>query len=269
MGHQRLGILPATKAWREIVSYIARGDASVEALADYVFDACDKSFSSASNDPAFREAIHLLCKIPLAAKSENLQESLRELSVDVPANPSRTDILSGFEQAIENVQRGNSKNITDLSEMAKYAGIAALNKLLSTPSPAPQLELWGEPKSGTHVILRHAATPDGFSDLAQSFFSTLGKNNIEYFVSRELPKHLGKGGFSQSIPDMILFEQNNARHNNEASLIIRNFARDWYAKANYQDKKKLSQKEVAGFASVSIEKFRKEYRMRNRPNGTA
>lgn len=269
MGHQRLGILPATKAWREIVAYIANGNVSVGALTGFVLDACDKSFEVASDDPAFKEALYLLCKIPMAAKAENLQVSLKELGIDVPSNPTRTDIVVGFDQAIEKIQHSNTKGITDLSELAKNAGAAVLNTLLAKPPPPPQLELWGEAKSGTHMILREAATPDGFCDLAQSFFATFGKNNIEYFVSRELPRHLGQSGFCQSIPDMLLFEQNNTQHNNEASMIMRTFAREWYAKANYHEKKKLSQKDVAGFASVAITKMRKEYRMRNTHNGTA
>lgn len=263
MGHQRLGILAASKAWREIVALIASGEGSVAELADQVFDACDKAFSHASKDPAFREAIHLLCKIPLAAKSDNLSAALAEIGINVPDNPSRTDIIVGFERAIEKAQRSDLKNVTDLSEMAKQAGISALNSLLGKPFSPPQLEMWGPPKEGVHLTLSQCATPDGFCDLAQTFFSNFGNNNIRYFMDRELPRHLGQDGFAKSIPDMTLFDQSVQRHNNEASVIMRFFAKEWYAKAQYQDKKKLTVKDATGFAHVAIEKMRKEYRIRN------
>ncbi len=269
MGHQRLGKLAATKAWRDIVSLIAEGDVSVDTLADAVLDACDKSFALAKDDPAFREAMFLLCKIPMAACEENLGEGLRKIGLDVPDKPERTDIIAAFEDAINNVQRNARSGLTDLGVMAKEAAIAVMNNLLTKPAPAANLELFGDPKSGTHLILKQAATPDGFCDMAQSFYATFGTHNIQYFLDRVLPLHLGKSGVCQSIPDMIMFEQNNVRHNQEASYIMRTFAREWYAKAKYQDKKELAQKDVAGFASIATEKMRKEYRMRNIGNGAA
>ena len=269
MGHQRLGRLAATKAWRDIVSLIAEGNVSVDTLADAVLDACDKSFALAKDDPAFKEAMYLLCKIPMAAKQEDLAEALQKIGLDVPKNPERTDIIAAFEHAINDVQRNAREGLTDLGVMAKEAAISVLNNLLAKPPPPANLELFGEPKSGIHLILKQTATPDGFCDMAQAFYATFGTHNIQYFLDRALPLYLGKSGVCKSIPDMILFEQSNARHNHEASYIMRTFARDWYAKANYQDKKDLTKKDVAGFASIASEKMRKEYRMRNRQNGTA
>lgn len=266
MGHQRLGKLPASKQWREIVAYLASGNGSVAELADRVFDACDKAFGIASKDPAFIAAINLLCKIPMAAKADNLKSALADLGIDVPDNPSRTDVITGFERAIEKEQRSDAKNITDLSELAKQAAISALNSLLAQPTPPPQLEFWDTPIEGVHLILKQCATPEGFADLAQEFFATLGENNVRYFIDRELPRHLGEDGFAKSIPDMILFDQNNERHNKEASMIMRFFAKEWYAKANYQNKKKLTARDIAGFAHVAAEKMRKEYRIRNADN---
>lgn len=90
MGHQRLGKLPATKEWREIIEYIISGKGTVAELANKVFNACDNAFSFASKDPAFKETIHLLCKIPIAAKSDNLISALAELGIKVPENPIPT-----------------------------------------------------------------------------------------------------------------------------------------------------------------------------------
>jgi len=263
MGHQRLGRLPASKQWREIVDYLASGDISVAELANKVADACDKSFAAATKDPAFQKALHLLCQIPLAAKHENLSEGLAKIGINVSDNPSRTDILVGFERAMEQAQRDGSKNITDLSEMAKQAGIAALNTLFQGPPPVPQMDFWKTPKGDTHRHLEAACNPEGFGDMAQNFFSTLAKDNIKYFMDREMPRHLGSGGLSHSISDMDLFDQSVERHCREASYIMRAFARDWNANAVYNQKKNLTQKDVTGFAHIAVDKMRKEFRFRN------
>ena len=263
MGHQRLGKLPASKQWQEIVKYLTSGDVSVAELANRVADACDNAFSIATKDPAFQKALNLLCQIPQAANHDNLSDGLAKIGIHVPDDPSRTDIIVGFERAIEKAQRDGSRNITDLSEMAKQSGIAALNTLLQKPAPPPQLDLWDSPKGDTHRQLDAASTPNGFGDLAQNFFSDLAKNNIKYYMDRELPRHLGQGGLSHSISDMTLFDQSVDRHCREASFIMRTFARDWNANALYNQKKTLTQKDVNGFAHVAVNKMRKEFRFRN------
>jgi len=266
MGHVRLGKLPASKKWKEIVQYLADGNISVAELADRIAEACDKSFAVATNDPAFQKALHLLCQIPQAAKQDNISEALAKLGIQVPDNPTRTDIIVGFDGAIENTQRDGSKNITDLSDIAKQAGIAALNTLLQKTVPPLQMDFLKEPKSAVHRQLEESATAEGFGDLAQNFFATLAKNNIQYYIDRELPNHLGNNGFSHSIPDMTLFDQSLDRHCKEASFIMRTFARDWNANALYNQKKTLTQKDVNGFAHVAIDKMRKEFKFRNEAN---
>ncbi len=71
MGHVRLGVLPVSKKWKEIVSYLSAGNISVAELANKVADACDKSFEKATQDPAFKHALNLMFKIPLAAQHVN------------------------------------------------------------------------------------------------------------------------------------------------------------------------------------------------------
>lgn len=267
MGHQRLGRLPASKAWREIVACLVSGKESVSELADRVFDASEKALSNASNDPAFREAIYLLCKIPIAAQADDLALAFAQLGIHVPANPTRTDIIAGFERAIEKAQRSGSKDITDLSDIAKQAAISALNSLLAKPPPAPQLDLWKKPIEGAHLTLKHCATPEGFADLAQSFFAYIGENNTRYYIDRELPKHLG--GFVKSTVDMALFDQNNRQHSKETALIMRFYAKEWYAKVNYHEKKKITLKDTAGFAHIAISKLRKELKVRNEDSASS
>ncbi len=263
MGHQRLGKLPASKKWREIVAYLADENASVAELADRIVDACDGSLAKASKDPAFQQALHLLCLLPQAARADNLQVGLAQIGVAVPDNPSRTDIIVGFEKAIEKAQRSSNHGVTDLSEMAKQAGIAALNSILQQPAPAPQLGFWDEPKSDTHRILDHSATPDGFGNLAQEFFVNLASHNIKYFMHRELPKHLGTEGTSPFVSDMSLFDRNVDKHCREASYIMRPFARDWNANILYNKGTSIDKKALSGFAHVAMNKMRKEFKFRN------
>jgi len=260
MGHVRLGILPASKKWKEIVAYLSAGDVSVDELANKVADACDRSFEKASDDPAFKFTMDLMFMIPLAAQKNDLRSALSEIGISVPDNPSRTDIIGAFAKAVDTqAAQANS----DLYPLSKNAGIAVLNEFLSQEPPAPQMDFFAEPKSDVHRNLEKLATPVGFADLTQSYFSSLAKANIRYFMDREMPSHVGEGGSFKSIPDLSVFDRSVDHHCNEASFIMRTFAETWYAKHRYGSDKPVSSKEISSFAHVAVQKMRKEFHIRN------
>ncbi len=60
MGHVRLGRLPSSRDWWDIMGHLAAGDISIADLADAVAAASDKSLMKAIRDPTFVEAMWLL-----------------------------------------------------------------------------------------------------------------------------------------------------------------------------------------------------------------
>lgn len=59
MGHSRIGKLPATYKWREVMNLIGTG-ADVRDVAAATADAAAKSLSEASNDPVLRRTMSTL-----------------------------------------------------------------------------------------------------------------------------------------------------------------------------------------------------------------
>lgn len=62
---------------------------------------------------------------------------------------------------------------------------------MSQEPPAPQMDFFAEPKSDVYRNLKKLATPVGFADLTQNDFARLAKDNLRYFIERELPAHVG------------------------------------------------------------------------------
>lgn len=58
MGHSRMGVLPATRKWREVVELIG-GGADVAEIASAASKAAESSMATASGDPAMRESMFL------------------------------------------------------------------------------------------------------------------------------------------------------------------------------------------------------------------
>lgn len=258
MGHIRLGKLPATRRWREVVAFLTEGEVDVADLADAVARASDKSLKQAIRDPAFVEALWLLIKIPQAAKSGNFAAALTQIGITVPVNPSIADLVTGFGAAVESAQR-RSPNTTDLSEMARNAGIAALHSLATERAPS----LWEPNREDERTTVATFASPDRFGELAQRFFTNLVERHLHYYLDRELPKHIGPGKDLQSVGDLISFEGVVRRHCAETTVIMRAFAKGWLGNNAFHLDKDLSRQDAAGFAYVAFEKVRKELAIRS------
>lgn len=82
MGHQRLGTLPRSKHWNEVIELIAAGGDIAE-IAAATSSAAERSMIEASADPAVRYSFWLLAKIPLAAREPDFAAELQKLGLSV------------------------------------------------------------------------------------------------------------------------------------------------------------------------------------------
>jgi len=258
MGHVRLGKLPTSKKWKDVVAYLAGGDVDVSGLADAIFKAADKALKQASKDPAFVEVCWHLIKIPQAAKSADFAAALKELGIQVPATPSLLDVVIGFDAAIEKVMRHPGGRATDLGEMSRQAGIAALYEVTQERLPT----LWEPSTIDETSTIATLASPDKFGELAQRFFTRLTERNILYFLDREWPKHIGKDKLAHSLSDMSLLEKSVRRHCEETTLIMRAFSKDWLAKNVYVNHGAITHLQTRNFASVALKKISAELAVR-------
>ena len=95
MGHVRLGVLPKSRKWQQVVEELRLG-ADVSDVAASAADAAEASLQGASNDPAFLHAFWLLTQIPLAARGPAFAEDLRRLGLEVSDQPSLMDVAAAF-----------------------------------------------------------------------------------------------------------------------------------------------------------------------------
>ena len=100
MGHVRLGVLPKSRKWRQVVEELRLGS-EVELVAASAADAAEAALRTASNDPAFLHAFWLLTQVPLAARGPEFSQDLKRLGIQVPDRPSLMDLLGGISAAID------------------------------------------------------------------------------------------------------------------------------------------------------------------------
>lgn len=85
MGHIRLGILPRSKKWWDVVALLD-GEASAEAIVGMAATASNRDLSEAPDDPRFQFVANLLVTLPLAARSPGFMEQMQALGI-APADP--------------------------------------------------------------------------------------------------------------------------------------------------------------------------------------
>lgn len=260
MGHQRLGSPPASRNLPEIINLLVAGTASTADLVEAITKATEAALTRALKDQVFVEALWLLVKIPQAAKAESFSDALRAIGVPVPDNPTATDLVAGYDAAIEAVQRKTGGDVTDLGEMARQAGISAFYGLIEERLPS----LWEPSREDVRTTLATFVGPDKFGELSQRFLTNFSERTIQYYLDREIPRHLGPGNVVQSVGDMAVFDDAVRRHCAESTMIMRPFAKDWLGKNVYSEGKNISRKELVGFTAIALEKIRKEFKIRSK-----
>ena len=124
MGHIRLGRLPRTRKWQQVVALLEEAT-PVGGIAAASADAAEAGIRQAIGDPALSHSFWLLTQIPLAARSPDLAASLEKLGLRVGPEPTLMEVVSAFSQAVDQ-HVGRAGGRTDLGEMAQHAAAESL-----------------------------------------------------------------------------------------------------------------------------------------------
>jgi hypothetical protein len=255
MGHIRLGALPKTQKWNQVVGLIANG-ADVERIAAASADAAEHGLERASQDEGLAHAFWLLTQIPQAARQSNFSERLWELGLTVSSKPTLLEIVAAFTRAVDGHLREKGKR-SDLGEMAQHAASETLASVAGRELPS----LFGPTPTDVQKALAKLGTSDRFSIIARDFFSRVTSRSLGYFLSRELSKHVGPGKRFATISEHSDFNAALDLHCREASRIIKEFSGGWYGKT-LQQEREITHDAARKFAHIAFKKLRTELRKR-------
>jgi hypothetical protein len=263
MGHQRLGRLPATKAWNAVVALIT-GGADAADIASAVGRVTEDSLANAADDPALRQGFWLLTQIPLAAREADFGAALRALGLEVSRQPTLIEIGASVMAALDRVTATDTR-ASDLSEIAAVATVESLVAVAGRQGPS----LFGNAYQAdeARTSLAGLASPAHFAVLARDFFARLTHGYLGYYLSRVLPDQVGTARRFQSIQDHSTFEAALQTHCREASYIIEAFSAEWFSKTVFQSG--ITRSKAGGFAHVAFQKMRDELQMRSGSDANA
>lgn len=255
MGHVRLGRLPRTRKWDQVVSLLVAGRPAEEIAASSAA-AAESALRVAHADAALGHAFWLLTQIPLAARSPDLSGNLEILGLRVERSLTLLTVVGAFSEAVDrHVKRAGGR--TDLGEMAQLAAVESLSAVAGQDLPS----LLAPTPEDVRLALGRLAAPNRFAMLAREFFSRLTTRYLDYFLSREISNHVGPGRRLRSIDDHTVFNDALDQHCREASRIVEAFAGGWFSKTHFEGG--ITPEKAQSFAYVAFKKIQSELRRRS------
>ena len=128
MGHIRLGNLPRTRKWRQVVALLDSG-AATDQIAAATLDASKHGLEEAARDPTLAYSFWLLTQLPLCARKSDYSEELRKLGIPVADDPGLLDLVGAFTDSVDAHIRLIGGR-TDLGEMAQMGAAESLTSTL-------------------------------------------------------------------------------------------------------------------------------------------
>jgi len=253
MGHIRLGRLPRTQKWKEVIALVG-GDGSAAEVADATVDAAEADFFSAGADPTVVHTVWLLTQLPDAARTEDFAGALRALGIDVTGDPSATELASAVGRAVEAFAQQQDRPRSDIGELARLAAVETLANSLRSATPS----LFGPQLGEVQAQVGQIATEKQFGKFARDFFARMTERVLTYYVSRELPLHVGDGLRFNDLDQQRAFQDAVGLHARQAALIVESFAGGWYSKARFE--RDLTPDRTGRFVAYAMKKMRGELR---------
>ncbi len=249
MGHQRLGKLPTSRPWRDVVAALA-GAADAGEIAALSAAAAESAFVQARQSPAFVQIVDLLIRLPLAARMPDYVDGLRDLGLDLETAPSFPELMAALAARMDaaGAAVGDAKT-SDVPELARLAALDALTGLIEPQLP----RLFGADPADVRSALSKFASGQQFAVLAREFYARFIYRTLDYYLSRELAAHTGPGRRFEGFADRRAFEAALAVHCRESTLIIADHSSGWFGKHVYL-KGDLSEAVVRSFVAYSLRK---------------
>jgi hypothetical protein len=286
MGHIRLGSIPKSKAWSQVVSTltksaqklteregdyapdfawsggwaeakgVAPGGASsgsnLAAIAAETLVASERALNRATDDAGFRYTFFLLTRVAQASRSPDWQQLLRSHGLELRPDSTVFDLTTEFQEAVDRYVSTTGRS-TDIAEIAQKAAGEALLERIGERAET----LFGNSGEELRNAIRGVSTKAGFGDLSRSFFASFLSRHLNFYLSRITAAELG-AGVMNGLKDITEFNRALKQHCYESAAIVHDFLGEWYSKAEYHGG--VTQQTAAGAAAVALQKLQAEIR---------
>ena len=253
MGHERVGFLPRSQRWMQVVAALAEtgasGGADVSDVASKTLENVRRRYQGIHKDPGVKAAF--LYVLSLSTDCLERSETHDVIGIDLRSNPSSVRIAAKL-----NAWVTANLGYPEYAEIARRAGGDAIASWTQQQGRQTDL-LEGEPSA--QRIWQAASDARGFCEVARLFFAKFTERYLRYFLEREasakLPSLEVRERFAHQLSEHI---DAISKHAFETSKITQSFAAGWFN--NHARNGHPSDVEVEAFLALSFGKLQEELR---------
>ncbi len=251
MGHERVGALPKSKRWRDVVEAISaceQGDIKdVADVAERTLQNVRLRFLRIHKDRGVQAAFAYL--VALAAGHLPDERGLSSPKTNLNEDPSPVRIAKQLGEWVR-----EQSGLKEYAEVASRAGADTIAEW--TREQTRQGRLFDKVTSAKD-IWASSANAKGFCQIARSFFAHFTERYLRYFLEREASVQItsltARENFNCRLHEHI---QDVSHHAFETSKITQSFAAGWFN--NHALTSRPTDQEVEGFLSVAFGKLQEE-----------
>lgn len=253
MGHIRLGTLPKSRPWRQVLAELDSPQINASAVASAVANAAQAQLANLKGDPALTYCFWTLARVLSAARGPDFASGLTEAGISSEGITSGAALVARVAKAVEIGLRHRSAP-TVFSRMAELA----LRETLSREVASRAQSLFGGSLDVVQSACREASAPAEFGRVARTFFANYLSRTLKLVTDKELGNRVGPGAAMASPEQALKFQSALDQHCRESAKIVEEYAGGWLSKNNWEQNRRISEESVSGFAAYAIEKLSME-----------
>jgi len=251
MGHIRIGVLPKTRKWKQVIDLLNSKESSTSDIAAEVARAAGDFLKEKRFDPSLAFSYWLLTQLTYRAKQDDYVSALRNINLDISKVNNSFDFIGQIADYSRSQikERGASFPFSDIAQLA-------LREVLFESIGEESKSIFGTSLEDIKRACRRYSAPGQFSILARLYFSKVFTRGLRFLIDKESANNVGLGKRFDSVFDISEFNVALETYCYQSAKIVEKFAEGWYSKRNWQGE--ISEKDAQGFVAVAVEKFRTE-----------
>ena len=225
MGHTRVGRLPRTVRWIAVLDALEDMGVPTADVSDSTLWAAHASLRRNPFDLAATECFDLIIHLSSAARYDRLLSAAGERGIQLDEETSARAFVAACSHHLSD--RFSEANCSYLSSnIASRAFTEVLTKQLAARTGT----LFGSDMETVRGELRALYAGEAFGRFARDFYAVLLRRTLLYFLSKEIPNHVGPDKRFEGVMAAVEFEDELERYSYERARIVQEFAGDWYGR---------------------------------------
>lgn len=253
MGHERVGELPRSARWVDLIEELSSATISTEKATDIAARTLEnirRRYQNTMYDDGVKAAFLFLVALAVFSTRSDPARELASIGIGIDDDPTPLDAAKAVHRFVE-----MNQDSLEYGRIAKYAAGDALVKWhrMKSPIQSPLFNLPSRP----FEVWQEAADGPGFCELARLFFASFTERYLNYFLEREASEQLNsiesRRQFEGNINDAI---DEISKHAFETSKITQSFAAGWFHKRAID--RVPSEQEIQDFLRLAFQKMAEE-----------